>query len=78
VLDLLSEDRRNLSVAGRLDKDTTGLLLISDDGQWIHRVISPRHQCAKVYVATLDQPVDETIITQFLSYIDNLLLFRQL
>jgi 16S rRNA pseudouridine516 synthase len=65
VLDLLSEDRRQLSVAGRLDKDTTGLVLISDDGQWIHRVISPRRQCAKIYLATLDQPINDTIITQF-------------
>jgi len=46
-----------LSTIGRLDKDTSGLLLITDDGPFLHRVISPRNHVAKRYVATLDRPL---------------------
>jgi 16S rRNA pseudouridine516 synthase len=50
VLDLLGEpNRQALQIAGRLDIDTTGLVLITDDGQWNHRVTSPRHACPKTY-----------------------------
>jgi 16S rRNA pseudouridine516 synthase len=53
-----------LSTIGRLDKDTSGLLLITDDGAFLHRVISPRSHVAKRYVATLDRPLtgDETAV----------------
>lgn len=44
-------------LVGRLDKDTSGLLLLSDDGAWSHRISSPRHHCAKVYLAELDRPL---------------------
>jgi 16S rRNA pseudouridine516 synthase len=46
-----------LSTIGRLDKDTSGLLLITDDGPFLHRVISPRSHVPKRYVATLDRPL---------------------
>jgi 16S rRNA pseudouridine516 synthase len=46
-----------LSTIGRLDKDTTGLLLITDDGPFLHRVISPKSHVAKRYLATLDRPL---------------------
>ena len=46
-----------LSSIGRLDKDTTGLLLITDDGPFLHRVISPKSHVAKRYVATLARPL---------------------
>ena len=46
-----------LSTVGRLDKDTSGLLLITDDGLFLHRVISPKANVAKRYVATLDRPL---------------------
>lgn len=46
-----------LSSIGRLDKDTSGLLLITDDGPFLHRVISPRSNIAKRYLATLDRPL---------------------
>ncbi len=46
-----------LSTIGRLDKDTSGLLLITDDGDFLHRVISPRAKVSKRYVATLDRPL---------------------
>lgn len=47
-----------LSTIGRLDKDTTGLLLITDDGPFLHRVISPKSHVAKRYLATLDRPLE--------------------
>jgi 16S rRNA pseudouridine516 synthase len=47
LLDLANPER--LHFAGRLDIDTTGLVLISDDGQWTHRIVSPARHCAKRY-----------------------------
>jgi 16S rRNA pseudouridine516 synthase len=47
-----------LSTVGRLDADTTGLLLITDDGPFLHRVISPKSHIAKRYFATLDRPLE--------------------
>lgn len=51
-----------LSTVGRLDRDTSGLLLLTDDGQLLHRIISPKSNLPKVYEATLAQPLrgDET------------------
>jgi len=49
----------SLRIAGRLDVDTTGALLLSDDGSWLHRVTSPKHQHAKVYELTLAEAMDE-------------------
>ncbi|UYG09615.1 pseudouridine synthase [Halomonas sp. M4R1S46] len=46
-----------LRPVGRLDVETTGLLLLTDDGQWSHRVTSPKRACAKVYRATLARPL---------------------
>ena len=56
-----------LHCAGRLDLDTTGLLLVTDDGQWSHRITSPRHECAKTYRAWLADPVDPAVVEQFAS-----------
>lgn len=46
-----------LSSVGRLDKDTSGLLLITDNGDFLHRVISPRRHVQKSYIADLDRPL---------------------
>ena len=46
-----------ISTIGRLDKDTSGLLLLTDDGALLHRVISPKNHVAKRYRATLDRPL---------------------
>ena len=48
----------SLRMAGRLDVDTTGALLMSDDGKWLHRVTSPKHEHAKVYELTLADAMD--------------------
>jgi 16S rRNA pseudouridine516 synthase len=54
-----------LSSIGRLDKETSGLLLITDDGPFLHRVISPKSGVAKRYVATLDRPLVGTEAAAF-------------
>jgi len=60
ALDLLDEDNAGaLHFAGRLDIDATGLVLITDDGQWSHRIRSPRHGCEKTYYVELEQPLPE-------------------
>ena len=60
VLDLFPPElRRGLVPAGRLDKDTSGLLLLSTDGDWVHRIIAPRHDVEKVYLAGTDIALTE-------------------
>jgi 16S rRNA pseudouridine516 synthase len=69
VIDLLSDlsaaEKSTLAIAGRLDKDTTGLVLLSNDGQWIHRLTSPRHAHAKTYTATLERTVSQQDVEAF-------------
>jgi 16S rRNA pseudouridine516 synthase len=52
---------------GRLDQDTTGMLLLSDDGAWIHRMSSPKHHVPKVYEVGTADPVDEKQVSQLLA-----------
>ncbi|MFZ3580827.1 pseudouridine synthase [Loktanella sp. DJP18] len=56
-----------ISTIGRLDKDTSGLLLLTDDGGLLHRVISPKSRIAKTYRATLARPLDGTEQARFAS-----------
>lgn len=67
VLDLVPEKykNRNLFPAGRLDKDTTGLMLITDDGEFSHNILSPRKHVKKEYEVTIDIPVTETMVKGF-------------
>lgn len=66
VLDLLGERRRrDLFPVGRLDIDTTGLLLITNDGALAHRLLSPKHHVDKVYRATVTGTVSESDIRAF-------------
>ncbi|HEY8354864.1 MAG TPA: 16S rRNA pseudouridine(516) synthase [Methylophilaceae bacterium] len=53
---------RGVQCIGRLDEDTTGLILMSDDGQFIHRMSSPRWKVPKVYEVTTKHPVDSAQI----------------
>lgn len=58
VLALLELPRvERLHICGRLDVDTTGLVLLTDDGQWAHRVTSPNHKTGKVYHVTTADPI---------------------
>lgn len=68
VLTILPEQftRRGMQPVGRLDHDTTGLLLMSDDGSFIHEQSSPRHHVPKVYVATTHEPVTQELVQQLL------------
>lgn len=61
--------RRNPIIApvGRLDRDTTGLLLLTDDGPLLHRLTSPRHHVPKTYDVTLARPLDGTEAELFAS-----------
>ena len=69
VVDLLPEEYRHFSPfpVGRLDKDTEGLLLLTNDGQFDHELMSPRKNLFKRYYAELDQPAVEEDITCFAS-----------
>jgi len=58
--------RRGVQPVGRLDQDTTGLLLLTDDGALIHRLTSPKHHVPKVYEVTTDQPVTERQVRELL------------
>ena len=61
VLSLLPDAlAARVHLAGRLDKDTSGLLLLTDDGDWSHRVTAPARHCGKVYVADLADAIDDT------------------
>jgi 16S rRNA pseudouridine516 synthase len=56
-----------VQAVGRLDQDTTGLLLLSDDGKFIHRMSSPRHHVPKVYDVTTKHPVDAGQVQKLLA-----------
>jgi len=58
---------REVQPVGRLDHDTTGMLLMSDDGAFIHRQSSPKYHVPKFYVATTDVPVTPELINRLLS-----------
>ncbi len=60
VVDILPDElkRKNLFPAGRLDKDTTGFCLITDDGDFAHRILSPSRHVDKTYIATVDKKID--------------------
>jgi 16S rRNA pseudouridine516 synthase len=51
---------------GRLDQDTTGMLILTDDGPLIHRMSSPRHHVPKVYEVTTDDPLDDKQVQRLL------------
>ena len=67
VIDLVPEEyrRRGLFPAGRLDKDTHGLVLITDDGDFAHALLSPRRHVPKLYHARLDKPLDDQAAAAF-------------
>jgi 16S rRNA pseudouridine516 synthase len=66
VLGLLDEPRRELlHPVGRLDRDTTGLVLLTDDGQWSHGITAPRRHRDKVYCATLAEALAASAVERF-------------
>lgn len=67
VVDLVPEHlkRQDIAPVGRLDKDTTGLLLITDDGVFAHNCISPKKEISKSYIVTLDGDINDEMIQKF-------------
>ena len=67
VLDLLGEEYQNIGLfpAGRLDKDTEGLLLLTNDGPLAHRLLSPRHHVDKTYLVRADGPFTAEDVAAF-------------
>lgn len=67
VIELLDEPRANeLQIAGRLDLDTTGLVLITDDGKWNHAITSPKRNCKKTYSVTTCRDIEADCAEKFL------------
>lgn len=66
AIDLIDEPRtEQLQIAGRLDIDATGLLLITDDGQWNHSITSPRSDCRKTYQVMVAEPLNSALVQKF-------------
>lgn len=66
VVDLISEPKRkDIFPVGRLDRDTEGLLLITNDGALSHRLLSPKHHVDKVYFARVSGVLNEALIEEF-------------
>ncbi len=67
VLDLLPDEQRRMGLfpVGRLDKDTSGLLILTNDGDFAHRVISPKSGVEKLYFALVDGKPDENDVKAF-------------
>jgi 16S rRNA pseudouridine516 synthase len=58
---------QGVQAVGRLDQDTTGMLLLSDDGQFIHRMSSPKHHVPKLYELTTADPLDDKVCQKLLA-----------
>lgn len=69
VVDILPDEmkRKNLFPAGRLDKNTTGFMLITDDGKFAHDILSPKKHISKTYIAQLDKPFNTDVENAFAS-----------
>lgn len=58
---------RDVQAVGRLDQDTTGMLLFSDDGQFIHRMASPKHQVPKVYEVATSETITQQQVERLIA-----------
>lgn len=67
AVDLLPQEysKRNIFPAGRLDKDSTGMILLTDDGDFAHKITSPKHHIEKAYIVELDGEVQQKVIDAF-------------
>lgn len=62
VMELIDQPGKGLHPVGRLDLDTTGLMLITNDGKWAHNITSPNHDCKKTYRVELDHEITDKAI----------------
>lgn len=67
VLDLIDDkySHRELFPAGRLDKDTTGMMIITDDGSFAHNILAPKKHISKTYEVEIDIPLTEKMVKDF-------------
>ncbi|QFU21571.1 16S rRNA pseudouridine(516) synthase [Shewanella eurypsychrophilus] len=66
VIDLLTDkSKHSLHIVGRLDLNTSGLLLLTNDGRWSKKLMSPDHKVGKLYRVTLQNPLDESYVKAF-------------
>ncbi|WP_028765883.1 pseudouridine synthase [Shewanella fidelis] len=66
VIDLLDRaDKHSLHIVGRLDLNTSGLLLLTNDGRWSKKLMSPEHKVGKLYRVSLQNPIDDSYIAAF-------------
>jgi len=66
VLHFIDVDKAfDLHIAGRLDADTTGLVLVTDDGRWSHNIISPKKLCRKIYRVWLRDNIADDVAEKF-------------
>lgn len=66
ILSLMDiEKPETLHIAGRLDVDTTGLVIITSDGKWSHQITSPKKDCGKRYLVEVADPLTAELVTQF-------------
>lgn len=73
VVELIDGKRKDLSPCGRLDRDTEGLIIITNDGQLIHRLLSPRHEVKKTYYLETEKALSanaEEILTHPIEFAD--------
>ena len=72
VLDLIDSkyEHRDMFPAGRLDKDTTGMMIITDDGVFAHNILSPKKHIRKIYEVTIDIPVTSEMAKGFEEGVD--------
>lgn len=72
ILDLISDDYkgRNIFPVGRLDKDTTGLIILTDDGEFAHNILSPKKNSKKIYKVIIDIPITKEMIDGFKNGVD--------
>ena len=72
VLHAIEVDKAfDLHIAGRLDADTTGLVLVTDDGRWSHNVISPKKHCQKTYRVWLRSDIDDDNLAALVARFDS-------
>ncbi len=70
AMSLVPDRRKDLSLVGRLDKDTTGILLVTNDGQFLHELMSPKKHVSKTYYARIKGRVTEKEVLLFRQGLD--------
>lgn len=70
AVDLIESGRSDLFPAGRLDRDTEGLLLVTNDGQLCHALLSPKRHVPKTYLAELDGPLSKEAADRIMAGVD--------